>query len=182
MKVQTLRRPLVCACFHSWAGHARGLRALRLAVLHATAAGNQVLRPVSLRRVTWGVTQAGLGTLWRRTDGAMTNLRDPDQSRHDESPAYEHFRDRLAQYGSAVGWQTTCNAAANPITTRLRSADLANTEVQSLLRATYSAVQPGASAWSQLRVPASSQPMSTEPVISTTSVPQNPQAQLTSRC
>lgn len=87
--------------------------------------------------------------LWPRTDGAMTYLPDPDQSRNDESPAYVHFRDRLSEVGVDLGWQTTYNAGANPISLRLRGPDIRDVITQDLLRATFEAVRPGAIPWSQ---------------------------------
>jgi hypothetical protein len=88
--------------------------------------------------------------LWPRKDGAQLYLPDPDQSRNVESPAFTHFRDLLGERGFSLGWQTTYNAGANPITLRLRTADLSDPVVQDLLSATYRAVQPGASPWSQV--------------------------------
>lgn len=87
--------------------------------------------------------------LWFRTDGAMTYLPDPDQSRGDESPAYVHFRDQLLEGGHTLGWQTTYNAGANPLSIRLRTEDLQDPPVQELLAATFAAVKPGATKWSQ---------------------------------
>lgn len=51
--------------------------------------------------------------LWLRTDGAYTYLPDPDHSRNEESPAFEHFRDLLANDYS-LAWQVNYNAGANP--------------------------------------------------------------------
>ena len=96
--------------------------------------------------------------LWPRKDGAQLYLPDPDQSRNVESPAYADIRDLLAEHGHTLGWQTTYNAGANPITIRLRSADLANPAVHGLLAATYHAVQPGASPWSQQTDPTPGNP------------------------
>lgn len=45
--------------------------------------------------------------LWMRTDGFTTYLPDPDHSRNDESPAYEHFRDRMMEAGHGLSWTTT---------------------------------------------------------------------------
>lgn len=87
--------------------------------------------------------------LWPRKDGVQTYLPDPDLSRNDESPAYVYFRDLLAADGVALGWQTTYNAGSNPMSLRLRSADLHLPSVQQLLHASYAAVAPGAIAWSQ---------------------------------
>jgi hypothetical protein len=87
--------------------------------------------------------------LWLRKDGAQMYLPDPDQSRNEESPAFVHFRDVLGERGFSLGWQTTYNAGANPIALRLRSSDLSDPVVQDFLAATYRAVQPGASPWSQ---------------------------------
>lgn len=88
--------------------------------------------------------------LWPRRDGAQVYLPDPDQSRNEESPAFANFRELLGERGFNLSWQTTYNAGANPITLRLRSADLADPDVRDFLAATYRAVQPGASPWSQL--------------------------------
>jgi hypothetical protein len=87
--------------------------------------------------------------LWPRKDGAQIYLPDPDQSRGEESPAYGHFRESLAERGYTLNWQTTYNAGANPVSLRLRRADLGQPELQELLGATYRAIQPGASNWSE---------------------------------
>jgi len=94
--------------------------------------------------------------LWPRRDGAQIYLPDPDQSRGDESPAFGHFRELLAERGFTLNWQTTYNAGANPVSVRLRRDDLHDPVVQKLLVATYRAVQPGAGNWSET---ASSQAM-----------------------
>ncbi len=86
--------------------------------------------------------------LWFRTDGAMTYLPDPDQSRGEESEAYIYFRDLLAQSGHTLGWQTTYNAGANPVSIRLRRSDLDDPNVRALLKATFAAVHPGTPKWS----------------------------------
>jgi len=87
--------------------------------------------------------------LWPRQDGSQIYLPDPDQSRSEESPAYQHFRELLAEQGFTLNWQTTYNAGANPISIRLRRKDLQEPAVQALLRASYEAVKPGAAAWSE---------------------------------
>ncbi|WP_156035024.1 hypothetical protein [Terrabacter tumescens] len=84
-----------------------------------------------------------------RKDGAQIYLPDPDQSRGDESPAFAHFREVLAERGYTLNWQTTYNAGANPVAVRLRRKDLTDTAVHQLLEATYRAVQPGAHNWSE---------------------------------
>ena len=91
--------------------------------------------------------------LWPRQDGSQIYLPDPDQSRSEESPAYQHFRELLADQGFTLNWQTTYNAGANPISIRLRRKDLQEPAVQSLLRASYAAVKPGAEAWSETNSP-----------------------------
>ena len=73
--------------------------------------------------------------LWPRQDGSQIYLPDPDQSRSEESPAYQHFRELLAEQGFTLNWQTTYNAGANPISIRLRRKDLQEPAVQALLRA-----------------------------------------------
>lgn len=75
--------------------------------------------------------------IWPGREGATIHLPDPDGSKDDESPAYEHFRERLRSAGLAPSWTPTYNAGANPITVRVNSADLGRVEVQELLRATY---------------------------------------------
>lgn len=87
--------------------------------------------------------------LWPRKDGAQIYLPDPDLSRGDESPAFGHFRELLAGRGYSLNWQTTYNAGANPVSVRLRRADLHEPVVQELLEATYHAVHPGATNWSE---------------------------------
>ena len=44
--------------------------------------------------------------------------------RSEESPAYQHFRELLADQGFTLNWQSTYNAGANPISIRLRRRDL----------------------------------------------------------
>jgi len=95
--------------------------------------------------------------LWPRRDGAQIYLPDPDLSRNAESPAYATFREVLAERGFNIGWQTTYNAGANPITVRLRIPDLDDPAVRDLLTATFRAVQPGATPWSQTSPPAPTQ-------------------------
>ena len=80
--------------------------------------------------------------LWPRQDGSQIYLPDPDQSRSEESPAYQHFRELLADQGFTLNWQTTYNAGANPISIRLRRKDLQEPAVQALLRASYGRSSP----------------------------------------
>jgi hypothetical protein len=75
--------------------------------------------------------------IWPVSDGGTIHLPDPDGSKDEESPAYEHFRERLLAVGLAPSWTPTYNAGANPITVRLTKADLDRAEVQELLRATH---------------------------------------------
>lgn len=75
--------------------------------------------------------------IWPVSDGGTIHLPDPDGSKDEESPAYEHFREQLLAVGLAPTWTPTYNAGANPITVRLTTADLARAEVQDLLRATH---------------------------------------------
>jgi hypothetical protein len=96
--------------------------------------------------------------LWPRQDGSQIYLPDPDQSRSEESPAYQHFRELLAEEGFTLNRQTTYNAGANPISIRLRRKEVQQPSVQSLLRATYEAVKPGAAPWSETN-PSTSQQM-----------------------
>jgi len=87
--------------------------------------------------------------LWPRKDGAMLYLPDPDQSRGEESPAFQHFYEELARVGFELNWSTTYNAGANPMVIRLRSEDLEEPVIQEFLMATYEAVLPGATSWSE---------------------------------
>jgi hypothetical protein len=92
-----------------------------------------------------GVGRRVWAPLWPRKDCAQLYLPDPDQSRNEEPPAFAHFRDLLTERGLNIGWQTTYNAGANPITLRLRTTDLSDPAVQEFLKATYQAAQPGTS-------------------------------------
>jgi hypothetical protein len=88
--------------------------------------------------------------LWLRTDGAALYLPDPDGSRAEEpSAAFEQFRERLHAAGLEPSWQRTYNAGANPITLRLRRADLETPEVQDLLRASFDILEAGARPYSE---------------------------------
>lgn len=87
--------------------------------------------------------------LWLKMDGASTWLPDPDKSRGEESPAFAYFQERLSEEGLVLNWQTTYNAGANPMSIRLRRKDLQNEAVQELLRASYGALNPGATKWSE---------------------------------
>jgi hypothetical protein len=92
--------------------------------------------------------------LWFRRDGANVYLPDPDGSRADEpSVAFDDFRERLRAVGVEPSWQTTYNAGANPVSIRLRQADLHDTTVQELLRASFEALEPGAAPWSERHPP-----------------------------
>jgi hypothetical protein len=75
--------------------------------------------------------------IWPVADGGTIHLPDPNGSKDEESPAYEHFREQLIEAGLAPGWTPTYNAGANPITVRLNKADLEKPAVQDLLRASY---------------------------------------------
>jgi hypothetical protein len=72
-----------------------------------------------------------------RADGGTIHLPDPDGSKDQESPAYEHFRELLIEAGLTPSWTPTYNAGANPITVRLTSTDLTKPAVQGLLRSSY---------------------------------------------
>jgi len=75
--------------------------------------------------------------LWPRKDGAFLYLPDPDGSHSEESTAFEYFRESLEQCGLTLGWNSTYNAGANPLSIRLRASDLELEQVQELLQATY---------------------------------------------
>lgn len=96
--------------------------------------------------------------LWLRRDSAQVYLPDPDQSRNDESPAYNHFREVLSAKGVGLNWAASYNAGANPISIRLYRANLNDPDVQELLRASYEAVLPGATSWSERKVEAPGNP------------------------
>jgi hypothetical protein len=88
--------------------------------------------------------------LWLRTDGAAVYLPDPDGSREETpSVAFEHFLERVREVGLEPSWQRTYNAGANPISVRLRRADLDKPQVQELLRASFEILEPGASPFSE---------------------------------
>jgi hypothetical protein len=86
--------------------------------------------------------------IWPVSDGGSIHLPDPDGSKDEESPAYEHFRERLLETGLAPSWTPTYNGGANPITLRLKEGDLGRKEVQELLRATYEHVR-NKTVWSE---------------------------------
>jgi hypothetical protein len=75
--------------------------------------------------------------IWPVADGGTVHLPDPDGSKDEESPAYEHFREQLDQVGLASSWTPTYNAGANPITVRLNQGDLDKPTVQGLFKASY---------------------------------------------
>lgn len=92
--------------------------------------------------------------LWPRTDGAYVYLPDPDGSRKEESPAFEHFRELLDSHGLTLTWSSTYNAGANPVTLRLRTSDLQLPALQQLMQATYRAVKvPASEPWSVTHPP-----------------------------
>ena len=88
--------------------------------------------------------------LWLRQDGATIYLPDPDGSRSDEpSLAFEGFEPQLSEAGITAAWVPNYNAKANPVSLRLRRADLELPIVQQILRASYEILQAGAQPWSQ---------------------------------
>jgi hypothetical protein len=88
--------------------------------------------------------------LWLRSDGAMVYLPDPDGSREEQpSVAFDFFEERLRSAGLEPSWQRTYNAGANPVSVRLRRADLAKEPVQDLLRASFEILETGASPFSE---------------------------------
>ena len=88
--------------------------------------------------------------LWLRADGAMVYLPDPDGSREEQpSVAFDYFVERLRTAGLEPAWQRTYNAGANPISIRLRRADLAKAQVQELLRASFEILEAGTSPYSE---------------------------------
>lgn len=92
--------------------------------------------------------------LWLRQDGATIYLPDPDGSRSDEpSLAFESFEPRLSEAGITAAWVPNYNAKANPVSLRLRQADLELPIAQQLLRASYEILQAGAQPWSQRNAP-----------------------------
>jgi hypothetical protein len=87
--------------------------------------------------------------LWLRADGATVYLPDPDGSREEQpSVAFEYFVDRLRDVGLEPNWQRTYNGGANPIALRLRRSDLAKTQVQELLAASFEILEAGAAPFS----------------------------------
>jgi hypothetical protein len=87
--------------------------------------------------------------LWLRADSATLYLPDPDGSREEQpSVAFEYFVDRLREVGLEPSWQRTYNGGANPIALRLRRSDLAKTQVQELLGATFEILEAGAAPFS----------------------------------
>ncbi len=87
--------------------------------------------------------------LWPRTDGAYIYLPDPDGSRKDESVAFEYFRELLDGKGLTIAWNPTYNAGANPVSIRLRLADLTKPAVEQLMKATYETIStPSPEPWS----------------------------------
>lgn len=88
--------------------------------------------------------------LWFRRDGAFVYLPDPDGLRGDQqSPAMDHFQERLRAEGLEANWQPTYNAGANPVSVRLRTGDLTKPAVQDLLRATFEILDQAALPWSE---------------------------------
>jgi hypothetical protein len=88
--------------------------------------------------------------LWLRSDGAMVYLPDPDGSREEQpSVAFDYFEERLRSVGLEPGWQRTYNAGANPVSIRLRRADLDKEPVQGLLRASFEILETAASPFSE---------------------------------
>jgi len=76
--------------------------------------------------------------LWPREDGAFIYLPDPDGLHGEQqSPAMDVFQERLREDGLETNWQPTYNAGTNPVSIRLRQADLDKPAVQDLLRATF---------------------------------------------
>jgi hypothetical protein len=66
-----------------------------------------------------------------------------------QSPAMDVFQERLREDGLETNWQPTYNAGANPVSIRLRQADLDKPSVQDLLQATFEILGPGATPWSE---------------------------------
>jgi hypothetical protein len=98
---------------------------------------------VRVGRRTWA-------PLWLRQDGATVYLPDPDGSRsEDASLAFEQFEPRLREVGVTASWVPNYNAKANPVSIRLRRADLEKPVVQELLRASFEILRDGAPAWSE---------------------------------
>ena len=96
--------------------------------------------------------------LWFRKDGAFIYLPDPDGLHGDQqSPAMDVFQERLREEGLETSWQATYNAGANPVTIRLRQADLDKPVVQDLLKATFDILGPGAEPWSERQAEAATE-------------------------
>jgi hypothetical protein len=92
--------------------------------------------------------------LWFRKDGANVHLPDPDRSRSEEpSVAFDDFRERLRAVGLEPSWQTTYNAGSNPVSLRLKRADLGQPVVHELLRSSYESLDPTSVPWSQQHPP-----------------------------
>lgn len=88
--------------------------------------------------------------LWFRRDGATVYLADPDGVRGIEaSVAFEAFRERLKADGLDITWVANYDAGAHTISLRLRCGDLQKPAVQELLRASYEALEPGATPWTE---------------------------------
>jgi hypothetical protein len=88
--------------------------------------------------------------LWLRADGAMVYLPDPDGSREEQpSVAFDYFVEKLRTAGLEPAWQRTYNAGANPISIRLRRADLEKETVQELLQASFEILEAGTSPFSE---------------------------------
>ena len=81
--------------------------------------------------------------LWPRSDGAYVYLPDPDGSREEPSPAFEHFQEELRTVGLEATWTSNYNAGANPIAVRLKRPDLQRPQVQELLRASFEILETG---------------------------------------
>ena len=63
--------------------------------------------------------------------------------------AFEHFVERLREVGIDASWQRTYNAGSNPISLRLRRADLAKKPVQELLAASFEILGAGVSPFTE---------------------------------
>lgn len=79
--------------------------------------------------------------LWLRC--AMVYLPDPDGPR-DEQPSvpFDYLVERQRSVGLEPSWQRTYNAGANPVSIRLRHADLAKEPVRELPRASFQIRRP----------------------------------------
>jgi hypothetical protein len=106
--------------------------------------------------------------LWPRRDGAFIYLPDPDGLHGEQqSPAMDVFQERLREDGLETNWQPTYNAGANPVSIRLRRADLDKPAVQDLLRATFEILGPGAAPWSERQA----EPVADPPAANTAELP-----------